>query len=292
MTVEIIYETHSTTVDNETGIATGWLPGTLSAAGRDQARSLGKRRRDDGIHTIFVSDLARAVETAEIAFSGSDIPIIQDARLRECNYGKWNGMPVARLAAERSQHIDQPWPGGQSYRDVVIQTEDFLRDLAAGWDGKKVLLIAHSANRWALQHLLHGSRLEDLVDAPFAWQEGWRYVLPADWRFWLIADELIASHPVVIDRPAGSRHPRFPEFVYPLDYGYLDGTTAADGGGIDIWRGSQPEAAVTGVIVTIDLQKRDAEIKLLIGCTQQEAEAALATHQAGSQVALLVPRPR
>lgn len=71
MSVEIIYETHATTTDNELGIATGWLPGRLSEAGRRQARELGIRRRADDIAAIFVSDLARAVATAEIAFSGN-----------------------------------------------------------------------------------------------------------------------------------------------------------------------------------------------------------------------------
>ena len=40
-----------------------------------------------------------------------------------------------------------------------------------------MLLIAHSANRWALEHLLLGTPLEDLVLAPFEWQEGWTYRL-------------------------------------------------------------------------------------------------------------------
>lgn len=177
MSVEIIYETHSTSTDNEAGIATGWLPGRLSPAGRELAFVLGERRRHDGIDAVFVSDLRRAVETAEIAFGGSGIPIHQDARLRECNYGDLNGMPVVQLAAERSRHIDDPYPGGQSYRQVVETTRDFLADLAASWNGKRVVVISHSANRWALDHLLNGTALEDLVDAPFAWQEGWEYIL-------------------------------------------------------------------------------------------------------------------
>ena len=69
--IELVYETHSTTIDNETGIATGWLPGRLSETGRELARALGERRRDDGLAAVFTSDLARAVETAEIAFGGS-----------------------------------------------------------------------------------------------------------------------------------------------------------------------------------------------------------------------------
>jgi broad specificity phosphatase PhoE len=183
MSVEIIYETHATSTDNEAGIATGWLPGRLSETGRRQAAELGARRRDDGIAAVFTSDLARAMETAQIAFAGAAIPMMQDARLRECSYGALNGAPVTEVAAVRARHIDKPFPGegGQSYREVVAQTGDFLRDLAAGWDGKTVLLIAHSANKWALDHLLQGVALEDLVDAPFDWRPGWRYELPAPW---------------------------------------------------------------------------------------------------------------
>lgn len=181
MAVEIIYETHSLTEDNAVGIATGWLPGRLSARGRILAGELGARRRDDGIAAVLVSDLARAVETAEIAFAGSGIPIIQDARLRECDYGALNGMPVAQLAAVRSQHLDTPYPGGQSYRQVVAATRAFLRDLAADWAGSRVVIISHSANKWALDHLLVGVALKDLVDAPFGWREGWEYTLPAGW---------------------------------------------------------------------------------------------------------------
>jgi broad specificity phosphatase PhoE len=91
-------------------------------------------------------------------------------------------MPLAQLAAQRRDHIDVPFPGGESYLDVVERTRDFLRNLAAKWDGQRVLLISHSANRWALDHLLKGEPIETLVDAPFAWQEGWEYVLPSGAR--------------------------------------------------------------------------------------------------------------
>ena len=181
MSVEIIYETHSVTTDNEAGFATGWLPGQLSDAGRELARDLGRRRRADGLAAVFASDLARAVETAEIAFAGTGIPIHQDLRLRECNYGIFNGKPVGRLAPIRSEHIRKPFPDGQSYQDVVDQMRGFLADVAREWDGQKILLIGHSATRWALANLVDGIALEDQVDAPFAWQEGWYYTLPAGW---------------------------------------------------------------------------------------------------------------
>jgi broad specificity phosphatase PhoE len=175
--IELVYETHSTTIDNETGIATGWLPGRLSETGRSHARALGERRRADGLAVVFTSDLARAVETAEIAFGGTEIPVREDSRLRECNYGELNGRPVTEIDVERMRRIDEPFPGGESYRDVVDRTRDFLNDLLPEFDEARVLLIAHSANRWALEHLLLGTALEELVVAPFEWQEGWTYRL-------------------------------------------------------------------------------------------------------------------
>jgi broad specificity phosphatase PhoE len=180
MAVQISYETHAISTDNEAGVATGWLPGALSPRGRDLARALGQRHTE-AIAAVFVSDLARAVQTAELAFGDRGIPIRLDARLRECDYGERNGMPVAELAAKRSQHIDQPWPGGQSYQQVVAQVSDFLQDLSAGWDGRTVVVIGHSATKWALDCLLDGATLEELVDAPFGWQEGWHYQL-LPWR--------------------------------------------------------------------------------------------------------------
>jgi broad specificity phosphatase PhoE len=175
--ITIVYETHSTTTDNEAGIATGWLHGRLSEHGRRQAQALGARRRDDGIAAVYSSDLARAVETAQIAFSGSGIPVREDARLRECNYGDLNGRSVSEIEAVRLDHVEDPFPGGESYRDVVERTRSFLGDLPAELDGARIVLIAHSANRWALQHLLEGKDLRDVIAAPFDWQEGWVYRL-------------------------------------------------------------------------------------------------------------------
>lgn len=91
-------------------------------------------------------------------------------------------------------------------------------------------------------------------------------------EFWRLMDELIATGGIVIDRPKHSRHPRHAEIVYPLDYGYIAGTRSPDGEGIDLWLGSEPGRALRAAIVTVDAEKRDSEIKLLIGCTDAETE--------------------
>ncbi len=111
MAIELVFETHSTTVDNEQGHATGWLPGQLSEQGRTQAQQLGRRRTGDQITAVFSSDLARAAQTASIAFAGSAIPVLYYWRLRECDYGQRNGMPVAELHAGRREHLDRRHAG-------------------------------------------------------------------------------------------------------------------------------------------------------------------------------------
>ena len=133
MPVEIAFETHSISEDNERGIATGWLPGRLSERGRGLARELGARQRRDRLAAIFSSGLTRAVEIVAIAFAGTELPVRADRRPRECDYGQLNGAAVERVAP-RSRFITTPFPGGET-----------------------------------------GRALEDLVDAPFAWQPGWLY---------------------------------------------------------------------------------------------------------------------
>jgi broad specificity phosphatase PhoE len=175
--VEIVFETHSLTTDNERGIATGWLGGALSERGRELAAELGDRRRDDGLDAVVVSDLARAVETARVAFAASPVPVRLDHRLREVDYGELNGAPVAAVAATRLQRVDVPFPGGESYRDVVRRVGSLLAELTAGQAGHRVLLIGHTATRWALDHLLDARSLEEVIAEPFAWREGWDYVV-------------------------------------------------------------------------------------------------------------------
>jgi alpha-ribazole phosphatase/probable phosphoglycerate mutase len=167
VTVRIVFETHATSEDNEAGIMTGWLPGRLSAAGREQAQALGARRAE--VEAIFASDLGRAVETARIAFPGRDV--LLDWRLRECDYGALNGTP----RSERG--IDDPFPGGESWRQAVARVDRFLDELWATRDGERVLVIGHVATRWALQQRVEGVTLEELSARPFDWQPGWEYEL-------------------------------------------------------------------------------------------------------------------
>ena len=109
--------------------------------------------------------------------------------------------------------------------------------------------------------------------------------------------ELLSSNAIILDRPKGSFHPRYREVVYPLDYGYLENTISSDGGGIDLWIGSlnsvmgnQSVKTLTGILCTFDRLKRDAEIKLLIGCTKEDIQVIQEFHK--EMYTLYVPNPR
>lgn len=96
-------------------------------------------------------------------------------------------------------------------------------------------------------------------------------------EFWAALDELVRSSEIVIDRPRGTAHPKYPGLIYPVDYGYLKNTSSMDGEGIDVYAGTGKKV-LDALICTVDLLKRDSEIKLLFGCTEAEKEILLEVH--------------
>jgi broad specificity phosphatase PhoE len=122
----IVFETHSTTEDNECGLATGWLPGRLSQRGRADALELGERRRDDDLAAVFTSDLARAAETTAIAIGSTDVPVLHDWRLRECDFGDLKGAAASLVHTDRRRWLDAAYPGGESWRQAIARTADFF----------------------------------------------------------------------------------------------------------------------------------------------------------------------
>ena len=86
-------------------------------------------------------------------------------------------------------------------------------------------------------------------------------------------ERLVTTQRLILDRPKGQPHPRYPEMIYPLDYGYLENTHAGDGGGIDVWLGSLNSKTLTGILCTFDTLKQDAEIRLLLGCSEDDVES-------------------
>lgn len=177
--VTIIFESHSTTIDNEAKLAAGWNDVPLSELGMQQAKQFGERYAADRFDAIFCSDLQRSYKTAELAF-GSKYPIIKDKRLRECNYGDLNGAPKAEIEAQRASRITEPFPNGESYEDTAKRMKAFLDDLAKKYADKKIMIIGHRATQYGLEHWIKDIPLLEAVTAPWQWQPGWRYELESN----------------------------------------------------------------------------------------------------------------
>lgn len=138
------------------------------------------RLQDDELAAVVTSDLARAVEMVEIAFAGSEVPVLADWRLRECDDGDLNGASGDAVHDDREERLSVPYPGGESWSQAVDRAAGLLRDLPRRWSGQRVLVVGHVATRWALDHHLRGIALETLAarDAEgFAWQPGLEYAL-------------------------------------------------------------------------------------------------------------------
>lgn len=180
MPIKITYFVHGTTTDNEQGLATGWLPGELSELGVKQSKELGKLVSRKNFDVVFCSDLKRAVDSARFSFQDK-YKIIQDKRLRECDYGNFNGKSAKEFKDEMNKFVTMPFPNGESYKDVKKRIADFLEFLKQNYGGKHIAIVAHQAPQLALDVLLKGKTWQQAIGEDWrkkkAWQPGWDYVL-------------------------------------------------------------------------------------------------------------------
>lgn len=178
--VNITYFVHGTTTDNEKEISSGWSDVQLSNLGITQALNLKDKTKDKKFDIIFCSDLQRAIKSAELIWGGL-VPIIQDARLRECNYGDFNAKPSSIVEPMLERNITERFPNGESCEDVKNRIADFLEMLKKDYDGKHVAIVAHKAPQLALDVLLKGQTWEEAFSEDWrkikAWKPGWDYTL-------------------------------------------------------------------------------------------------------------------
>lgn len=111
-------------------------------------------------------------------------------------------------------------------------------------------------------------------------------------EFWSALDDFVHTREIIIDRPKGSKHPRYKDLLYPIDYGYLAGTRSGDGEGVDIFVGSAPNKDICGLATSIDLFKNESEIKILVGCTSAESAAIEKFLNQHTMHAIIIERDR
>jgi len=180
MSIKITYFVHGTTIDNEKEISSGWSDVGLSDLGVKQSIDLKDKIRDKKFDVVFCSDLKRAVDSAKLTFEGIAL-IIPDARLRECNYGKYTGQPSSIVEPMQEKMITEKFPDGESYEDVKTRISDFLQFLKNNYDEKSVAIVAHKAPQLALDVLLKGKTWEEAFTEDWrktkSWQPSWDYII-------------------------------------------------------------------------------------------------------------------
>ena len=153
----------------------------LTDHGREHIQSI-LRSRYAGQHfdVVFTSDTQRAYDTAGLIFAGRPIPIVRDARLRECDYEDFERRPRAAMEAARQSAIRVPFPHVESYEQVGVRMRSFLEQLAAERDGQRVMLVGHTATLWMLEHWLRDRPLAEVVGVLL--ERPWRFALaPKQW---------------------------------------------------------------------------------------------------------------
>ena len=174
--IDLWFEAHAQTYHNAAGLASGHYDVALTDHGREHAQSvLRSRYAGQPFDVVFTSDTQRAYDTACLIFAGRPIPILQDARLRECDYGDFEGRPRAEMELARMSAICTPFPHGESYLQVAERMHRFLVQLAAERDGQQVLLVGHAATLWMLEHWLRARPLAAVVGI-FP-ERPWRFAL-------------------------------------------------------------------------------------------------------------------
>lgn len=178
MSVKIIYFVHGTTTDNELHKAAGWNEVDLSEKGIEQSKALRDKINIDEIDLVISSDLRRAVHSANNIFE-NDKEIIVDKRLRECNYGDFNGDDSSKVKYE--EHIQESFPNGECLIDVERRMRSLCNELLDKYDGKTIAFVAHKAPQLALDVITKNMTWEDAIDNDWrktkAWQPGWTYEL-------------------------------------------------------------------------------------------------------------------
>lgn len=157
---------HAQTRWNKEKRIQGRLDSPLSTAGRRMAVSWGRELHDLAGRRIVCSDLGRARETTKLLNQTLNLPVHPDKRLREQDWGKWNGMTLAELKTSHAEMLrqqeDAGWlfrpPGGESRQQVLERSLAALHEAHLAWPGETILVVCHEGVIKCLLYHLAGRR--------------------------------------------------------------------------------------------------------------------------------------
>lgn len=142
---------HGPTEWNETGRFQGSTDLALSESGRAHALAIASALGADGFRKVYSSDLQRARETARALADAHGVPLAEDSRLREFDFGRWEGLTWDEIVAHEPELARRPRsaaryyrpPGGESFEQVRRRVRAFLDDLIAKGESP-VAVVTHA----------------------------------------------------------------------------------------------------------------------------------------------------
>ncbi len=136
----------------------------LNANGEAQARQLSAKLNGAEYDQIYSSDLVRVQQTARLALNDSTLEVTLDERLREIDFGKFEGLTYDEIQTQFPEELttweanrDQNTHGGERLIDVVARVKDFLDDVRERHVDEKVLIFAHGGTIGMLLALALGA---------------------------------------------------------------------------------------------------------------------------------------
>jgi broad specificity phosphatase PhoE len=149
---------HGLTEWNSQGRIQGHTETRLSDVGIRQAEALAVRLASEPLDAVYASDLGRAVITAETIARPHGLPVQREPRLREADYGAWEGFTMddlrrqdpERASAWLSEPVAVAPPGGETLEQVADRVASLLDDLRSRPDDEQVLLVGHGGSVRAL----------------------------------------------------------------------------------------------------------------------------------------------
>jgi len=170
--VTITFVRHGKTEWNDAKRFQGQSDIPLSDAGRAQARALADSLALVPFTRAYASDLDRALATARTIARPHDVAVVPDSRLREFNFGAWEGLTWAQIVERWPELAKQPYTaarlyhpfGGESFDTVVARVRSFLDDVMQH-DDEHVLVVLHAGTLHAAIEALAPS---DLPAEPLA----------------------------------------------------------------------------------------------------------------------------
>jgi alpha-ribazole phosphatase len=159
--IEIVVVRHGQTAWNATGRFQGRSDIALSDVGRIQAQLVQRALAAEAFDRAYASDLRRAMETAQIVLEGRAIAAAPEPRLREFDFGVWEGLTweqiVARWPEAKRYGISTARAynpeGGERFEDVAARVASFVEDLRRT-QARRVLVVAHAGILHALLAVL------------------------------------------------------------------------------------------------------------------------------------------